>query len=172
MRSKRRLNSNDYANYPMPKAFSFFKNFFYEGGVWHGMCAVSAVDGTFSWWHFSTMLPDMCVNNWHAAPLKVRDNGGKGQGNIRTHKIRGGPGFPATVTCNSSIFERPGEKGKSTCLHACLSVCLSVRLGQHQSGTLEVSDIVSNSVGECARVRQFWKEWACTCQDEVQKGDS
>ncbi len=72
---------------------------------------VSSVYGTFSWWHFSTMLCDICVNNWCIAPLKVRDNGRKGQGNIRLLENSTGSGSPATVTRNVSIYERPRLRG-------------------------------------------------------------
>lgn len=77
----------------------------------HGMSPVSSVYGTFSWWHFSTMLCDICVNNWCIAPLKVRDNGRKGQGNIRLLENSAGSGSPATVTRNASIYERPRLRG-------------------------------------------------------------
>lgn len=72
-----------------------------------GTSPVSSVCGTFSWWHFSTMLCDICINNWCIAPLKVRDNGRKGQGNIRLLENSASSGSPATVTRNVSIYERP-----------------------------------------------------------------
>lgn len=58
------------------------------------------------------MLCDICVNNWCIAPLKVRDNGRKGQGNIRLLENSAGSGSPATVTRNVSIYERPRLRGR------------------------------------------------------------
>ncbi len=72
---------------------------------------VSSVYGTFSWWHFSTMLCDICVNNWCIAPLKVRDNGRKAKEILDCLKTAQAPASPATVTRNVSIYERPRLRG-------------------------------------------------------------
>lgn len=57
------------------------------------------------------MLCDIYVNNWCIAPLKVRDNRRKGQGNIRLLENSAGSGSPGPVTCNVSIYERPRLRG-------------------------------------------------------------